>query len=54
MILVVDLILRLLMWGWREAHFGEDVTCLSHTTIINDGQSLTAGREEQDRAKRVV
>ena len=28
---VVDIILRLLMWGWREARFGEGITCLSYT-----------------------
>ena len=33
MTLVVDIILCLLMWGCREAHFGEDVTCLSYTKL---------------------
>jgi hypothetical protein len=33
MTLVVDIILRLLMWGWREAHFGEVLTCLSYTKL---------------------
>jgi hypothetical protein len=29
---VVDIILRrLLMWGWREARFGEAITCMSYT-----------------------
>ena len=40
MTLVVDNILRLLMWGWREAHFGEVVTCLSYT---NAGDLVAAG-----------
>jgi WD40 repeat protein len=40
MTLVVDIILRLLMWGWREAHFGEVVTCLSYTKL---GDVIAAG-----------
>ena len=40
MTLVVDIILRLLMWGWREAHFGEVVTCLSYTKL---GDLIAAG-----------
>jgi WD40 repeat protein len=40
MTLVVDNILRLLMWGWREAHFGEVVTCLSYTKL---GDLIAAG-----------
>jgi len=31
MTLVVDIILRLLMWGWREACFDDKITCLSYT-----------------------
>ena len=37
---MVDIILRLLMWGWREAHFGEVVTCLSYTKL---GDVIAAG-----------
>ena len=40
MTLVVDIILRLLMWGWREAHFGEFLTCLSYTKL---GDVIVAG-----------
>ena len=40
MTLVVDNILRLLLWGWREAHFGEVVTCLSYTKL---GDLIAAG-----------
>ena len=28
---VVEIILRLLVWGWREARFGEEIMCLSYT-----------------------
>ena len=40
MTLVVDIILRLLMWGWREARFGEEITCLSYTP---GGDIISAG-----------
>ena len=40
MTLVVDIILPLQMWGWREARFGEDVTCLSYTIV---GDVIAAG-----------
>ena len=40
MTLVVDIILRLLMWGWREARFGEEITCLSYTP---GGNIISAG-----------
>ena len=40
MTLVVDIILRLLMWGWREAHFDEKITCLSYTP---GGDIISAG-----------
>ena len=40
MTLVVDIILRLLMWGWREARFGEEITCLSYTL---GGDIISAG-----------
>ena len=40
MTLVVDIILRLLMWGWREARFGEAITCLSYTP---GGDIISAG-----------
>ena len=28
---VVEIIMRLLMWGWREARLGEEIRCLSYT-----------------------
>ena len=40
MTLVVDIILRLLMWGWREARFGEKITCMSYTP---GGDIISAG-----------
>jgi hypothetical protein len=40
MTLVVDIILRLLMWGWREARFDEEITCLSYTP---GGDIISAG-----------
>jgi hypothetical protein len=43
MTLVVDIILRLLMWGWREARFGEEITCLSYTAV---GDIISAGGSE--------
>ena len=35
MTLVVDIILRLLMWGWREARCGEPIMCLSYTPGVD-------------------
>ena len=40
MTLVVDIILRLLMWGWQDARFGEQITCLSYTP---GGDIISAG-----------
>jgi WD40 repeat protein len=37
---VLDIILGLLMWGWREARFGEEITCLSYTP---GGDIISAG-----------
>ena len=40
MTLVVDIILRLLMWGWRETRFGEQIECMSYTP---GGDIISAG-----------
>jgi hypothetical protein len=40
MTLVVDIILRLLMWGWREARFNEEIRCISYTPV---GHIISAG-----------
>ena len=37
---VVDIILRLLMWGWRKARFSEKITCMSYTP---GGDIISAG-----------
>ena len=46
MTLVVDIILRLLMWGWREARFGEGIACLSYTKV---GHVIAAGCSSRGR-----
>jgi WD40 repeat protein len=43
MTLVVDIILRLLMWGWREARCGEPIMCLSYTP---GGDIISAGGQD--------
>ena len=43
MTLVVDIILRLLMWGWREARLGERIMCMSYTP---GGDIISAGGSE--------
>ena len=43
MTLVVDIILRLLMWGWREARCGEPIMRLSYTP---GGNIISAGGQD--------
>jgi WD40 repeat protein len=53
MTLVVDIILRLLMWGWREACFDDKITCLSYTkwgdviavSVLCESEGAVAGTE---------